>query len=361
MSDVVYHQLATVLDTLPNGFPATDSGVEIRLLKKMFEPDEADLFCDLKLKFETADQIAARTERPKAELEEKLDRMWKRGLLFGVDLGGVRLYKMMPWVFGLYEFHIQRMDKEFVELCEAYGPVFGEQFFTHGPSLMRVVPIEQEITAGQEALPYDRVSAIIENGQSFGVNDCICKKERHMLDSGCDKPREVCLAVAPVPGVFENSPLGMRVITKEEAYGVLKKAEEAGLVHMAGNMKNGQYYICNCCGCCCGVLRAVNEWGATNAVSSNYYAVIDADECAQCGVCADERCQVHAIEETDDGAYRVIREKCIGCGLCISTCPSSAITLVTKIKEEQVEPPENEDHWFMLRGRARGVDFSRFM
>lgn len=360
MSDPVYQRLADVLDTLPNGFPKTDSGVEIRLLEKMFEPEEADLFGEMKLKFETADQVANRAGRPNPALEKQLDRMWRRGLLFGVDLGGVKLYKMMPWVFGLYEFHIQRMDKEFVELCEAYAPHFGKQFFEHGPSLMRVVPIEKEITAGQQALAYDRVSAIIENGQSFGVNECICKKERHMLDNGCDKPREVCLAVAPVPNVFDNSPLGMRVISKQEAYDILKTAEDAGLVHMAANMKNGQYYICNCCGCCCGVLRAINEMGAHSAVVSNYYAAIDADACIACGVCADERCQVHAIEAADD-AYRVIREKCIGCGLCVSTCPFEAISLVEKPKQEQLDPPENEDHWFMLRGQARGVDFSRFV
>ena len=47
MSDEVYYKLAEVLDSLPNGFPATESGVEIRLLKKIFQPDEAELFCDL--------------------------------------------------------------------------------------------------------------------------------------------------------------------------------------------------------------------------------------------------------------------------------------------------------------------------
>ncbi|OQX61559.1 MAG: 4Fe-4S ferredoxin [Desulfococcus sp. 4484_241] len=360
MSEDIYRKLAKVLDTLPNGFPATEEGIEIKLLKKMFEPDEAELFCDLKLKFETVDDIAKRTGRPAEELAQRLNSMWERGLVFGVELGGVKLYKMMPWVFGLYEFHIKRMDREFVELCEAYAPYFGEQFFNHGPSLMRVVPIEKEISAGQQALPYESVSAIIENGLSFGVNDCICKKEQRMIGKGCDKPLEVCLAIAPVPNVFDNSPLGLRVISKEEAYDILKKSEEAGLVHLTANQKDGQFFICNCCGCCCGVLRAINEMGVTNAVESNYYARIDPDECIQCGLCAEERCQVHAIEETEEG-YRVIREKCIGCGLCVSTCPSEAIRLYAKKPEERIEPPANEEQWFMLRGKARGVDFSRFM
>ena len=96
MSDAIYHQLATVLDTLPNGFSKTDSGVEIRLLKKMFEPEEAELFGEMKLKFETADQIAARTKQTKPELETQMDRMWRRGLLFGVDLGGVVDFSSSP-------------------------------------------------------------------------------------------------------------------------------------------------------------------------------------------------------------------------------------------------------------------------
>ena len=63
MTDDAYHKLAKVLDTLPNGFPATKNGIEIKILKKIFTPEEADLFCDLRLTPETAEQIAERTGR----------------------------------------------------------------------------------------------------------------------------------------------------------------------------------------------------------------------------------------------------------------------------------------------------------
>jgi hypothetical protein len=53
------------------------------------------------------------------------------------------------------------------------------------------------------------------------VNECICKKERGIMGEPCEKPIEVCLAVAPVPGVFDKSPVG-RVITREQAYELLK-------------------------------------------------------------------------------------------------------------------------------------------
>ena len=75
MSEDVYSNLAKVLDTLPNGFPATESGVEIKLLMKIFRPEDAELFCDLRLKFETAQQVSERTGRPLEGLEEHLSEM----------------------------------------------------------------------------------------------------------------------------------------------------------------------------------------------------------------------------------------------------------------------------------------------
>jgi len=361
MSDDVYRKLAKVLDTLPNGFPATESGVELRLLEKIFAPDQAELFCDLRLQFETADQIAERTGRPLEGLEEKLIGMQEKGQIWGVNLGGTWMFKMLPWAFGIYEFQLPHLDKEFVELNEQFYPSFGRQFFRTTPQLMQSLPVEEEISVEQAALPYEKVSTLIENGQAFLVNECICKKEQALLGKPCDRPLEVCLAIAPVPGIFEDSPIG-RVITKDEAYQLLDKCEENALVHLTGNMQQGHFFICNCCGCCCAVLRSINELGvpASQAIHSNYYAEIDAGECIDCGICVEERCQVKAISASEDASYQVIREKCIGCGLCISACPTDAITMVRKPEEELVAPPQDETAWLKERGSRRGVDFSQY-
>ena len=358
--DERYKKLATVLDTLPNGFPATESGIELKILESIFEPDEAELFCDLKLKFETAAQIAKRTGRPLEGLEEKLTQMWQKGEVFGVDLGGVKLFKMVPWVFGIYEFQLKRLTKEFAKMVEEYMPVFGMQFFTKGPQLMQVIPVEKNLGVSQEAMPYERVSAIIEKGKSFGLNECICKKEKTLLGEPCDRPLEVCLAIAPVPNIFDNHPMGTKPITKEDAYEVLRKSEEAGLVHLTSNVENGHIYICNCCSCCCGVLRAINALELSDGVNSSYYAVIDEEKCIGCGVCAKERCQVNAITEIL-GAYEVLRDRCIGCGLCVSTCEVEAIQLVKKQPDEIVKPPANETDWFKKRSERRGVDISKYL
>lgn len=174
----IYQKLAKVLDTLPNGFPATETGVEIKILKKIFTPKEAEVFCDLRLTYETPQQIAERTGRPIEGLADQLEIMWEKGQLFGVDFGEVKVFKMMPWVFGIYEFQVKSMDKELAQLAHEYSQTFGKQFFRHKPHLMQVVPIEKDVENSQETLPYEQVSSIIENGRSFAVNECICKKRK---------------------------------------------------------------------------------------------------------------------------------------------------------------------------------------
>ena len=327
MTTDVYRKLATVLDTLPNGFPSTPEGLEIKLLKKVFTEEEAELFCDLRLSPETAQQIAERTGRPLEGLEEQLTTMTKRGELMGVELGGTKLFAMMPWVVGIYEFQISRMDREFCELCEEYSKYLGPSLLGYQPSVMQTVPINQQITARQEALPYVKVASIIENGQGFRVNTCICKKERGLLDSPCQKPTEVCLAISPVANADFIFDWG-RPISKEEAYKLLNDAEDAGLVHLTSNVGSGHTFICNCCGCCC-------------------------------GVCVAERCQVKAIEQ-GDMVHHVIKERCIGCGLCIPTCPMESIKLLHKPQEEIVMPPASQHEWNELRAQARGTDYTPY-
>ena len=360
MSNEIYRKLASVLDTLPNGFPSTDDHLEIRLLEKIFEPDQAELFCDLRLAFESAGQIAERTGRPLEGLEEKLITMRERGQIFGVEFGGTWLFKMVPWLLGIFEYQLPHLDKELAEMTDEYHGTFGPQFFSKTPQLMQTLPIEEEISSEQQALPYEKVSALIESGQSFLLNDCVCKKEHDLVDRPCDRPLEVCLAIAPLPGVFDNASHG-RAITREEAYKLLAECEENGLVHMTGNTQSDRFYICNCCKCCCNVLRGINELGipATSVVNSHYYAEIEADECNSCGICAEERCQVGAIEETDDG-YEVVRDKCIGCGLCVTTCPTEGIQLVRRPESEVADPPVNQEQWYKERGQVRGVDFSQY-
>lgn len=359
MSDPVYRRLARVLDTLPNGFPATEDGLELRILERIFTPEEADLFCDLRLHFETAAQIAERTGRPLDGLEALLTRMWReKGEIVGVQLGPTRLFRMIPWVVGIWEMQIDRMDEEFARLCDEYYHHFGKELLGRGPQVMRTLPIEERVSPEQEVLPYERVSGIIEAGQSFALNDCVCKKEERMLGRGCDHPLEVCLTIAPVPGAFDDPTWG-RPISKEQAYAVLDKAEAAGLIHLTSNVESGHYFLCNCCGCCCAILKGVTKLGLTDVVNSDFYSQVDTETCSTCGLCVENVCQLDAISENDD-TFAVDRARCIGCGQCVTLCPTGAMRLVRKPPEERVPSPASQEAWMEQRGRMRGVDFSEY-
>lgn len=345
-----YKKLREFLDSLPNGFPASESGVEIEILRKIFTEEEAEVFTKLKLTFENPKQIAARTGIAEERLNTILPVMKEKGQIFGISLPGISLYKALPFIFGIYEFQITRLDRELAELCEKYDhEAFAGEFFTKSPALMKTIPIGIEVKDDTTIEPYESVASLIENAKSWSVRDCICKKEKSLLGKRCDKPMEVCLAFAPVPGVFDNDP-SCRAITKDEAYRILKMSEDAGLVHMTSNYKSGHFYICNCCKCCCGPLTKYIAVSKNAAAKSNYLAVVDKDVCISCGVC-EERCQAGAV--TMD-TYPVIKD-CIGCGLCISTCPVNAIKMVKREERDIPVVPENEKEWMEMRAKARGL------
>lgn len=353
MSDEAYHVLREVLDTIPNGFPSTASGVEIRLVKKIFTEEEAVLAAKLKIKFESVSDIVARTGLDKEYLDKKLKEMARKGQLFRIRLGEASFYKLLPFVFGIYEFQQPRIDREFAELFDEYTEqAFGKEFFSHAPALMKVIPIGADVTPESTVEPYESVVKLIEGAKSWAVQNCICKKERGLLGHRCDKPMEVCLTFAPVEHVFDKWESG-RATTKEEAYEILKLSEKAGLVHMTSNTATGHNYICNCCKCCCLPLRSFKLVSKNAAARSNYVAVVDTDKCTTCGLCVD-RCQVNAVSVGD---VAVIGD-CIGCGLCATTCPADAIRMTHRDRSDQLDVPKDELEWFEERARARGINDS---
>ena len=354
MNDTVYPELARLLDTIPNGFPPTESGIEIRLLQKIFTPDEARLTLNLKLNYETPDMIAGRVDMEREKLEKTLFAMRDRGLIFGIHIGETALFKLMPYVFGIYEMQLNRMDLEFIEMAESYWKeAFGEKFYGAGPSILKVLPVEKEVPSGTEITPYESLSAIIDGAKAWAVGDCICKKEKAMRGHRCDRPMEVCMALAPIENYFDGFFWG-RPITREEAFRVLETAEKAGLVHMVNNVREGQYFVCNCCECCCGMLRGISEFGFDDSVGrSRFIAVLDEDLCTACGACLD-RCQVKAIDLEDSAK---VNRRCIGCGLCVSSCPSGALRMAERKAGEIEYVPKNEKEWFELREKNRGGNF----
>lgn len=353
MNDV-YKKLAQRLDGLPNGFPATESGVELKLLEKIFTPEDAEMAMKIQPMPETAEAMAVRLNMPLDQLQPILDDMVDKGQIGSAKMKGQQVYMLVPFVVGIFEFQLHRMDKELSDLMEEYGPTLLRTLGAHKPEVMRVVPVNIKAKLEQQVHRYQDVVAMMEHAKSFQVVECICRKEQALQGKPCKHSLEVCLSFSGSEGAFDRYNKG-RIITKQEALDILEKAEEEGLVHSSYNVQSGQMFVCNCCSCCCGIMRGVKEYNAPFLMAkSDFFAEIDQNTCAACGVCADERCPMDAIIE-QEGSYAVQPERCIGCGVCVPTCPTESITLVQKPEQDRDAPPQNIVDWYFKRAQSRGT------
>jgi len=350
--ETVYRRLAQHLDAIPNGFPATESGVELRLLAKMFTPQEAALASELRLRYESAETIAARAGMDPKEALALLREMVRKGLARFRRNGGELGFALLPFIVGIYEEQLPRMDAELAALTEQYFlEVRGRTYLDAPPAIHRVIPVGEAVPPGLEVFPYESAVAIVESARSWGVRDCICRVQQRQIGKGCDHPLEACLNLAPVENAFHEGEV-TRPITKEEALHILRQAEESGLIHSTGNYRDGHFYICNCCTCCCGVLRGLVEFGVPGAVArSPFHTVVDAEACVGCGACV-ERCPMGALSVPED-VCQVDVERCLGCGLCASACAVGALHL--ERRPEVLAPPANLIEWGLQRAQARGL------
>jgi len=353
--DNVFQRLAARLDELPHGFPATPSGVELRILAKIFSPEDAAMALDLLPIPETAEAVARRLRRPVEALRPVLDGMAARGQIASFRFRGARVYQLAPFVIGIYEFQLARMDAELAAMFEEYAPTLVHTVGGDKPALARVVPVNARIEARAEVLRHENVRTMLERARSFRLMECICRKEQASLGKPCSHTLETCMAFSPEENAYEGTlPDGFgRTITREEALAVLDRAEQEGLVHCTYNVRQSQMFVCNCCSCCCGFLRGLRDFGAPHLlVPSNYLARLDPESCTACGECGAGRCPMGAIADRG-GTYGVDAERCIGCGACTLVCPGDAISLTLRPSSEQTTPPKDIVSWAFRRAANR--------
>lgn len=352
MSDV-YAQLRKRLDDMGPGYPETDTGVEIRILKRLFSEDDARLFLDMTPMLEAPGSVAERTGRDAGELAEHLEDMALRGLLFRQKKDDVRRYAAIPFVVGIYEFQLNRLDRELAEDLEEYFEKgLGRRFQSTGTPVLRSIPINAEIIPESPVATYEDAMAIIDSHKVIAVAPCICRTTAQTLDKGCGKPLEACFLFGSHGAYYVDNGMG-RYIDKDEAKRIIRENEKAGLVMQPFNSRQVGG-MCSCCGDCCGMLRSLKlQDNPSEAVKTNYYAQVDPDLCSGCEVCLD-RCQMDAID-MDDGVAVVQRKRCIGCGLCVTTCETEAIGLLKKAAEALYEPPASGMETYMEIARARGI------
>ncbi len=299
MNDNPYKLLAERLDALPNGFPPTDDGAELRLLALIFTPEEAALAAQLRLTLETPVQIAARLGEDTAALRRQLKEMTRRGLIRAGRMDEGLGYGLMPFAVGIYEMQVNTIDAEFArQFEEYYHKAFG-QMLAITPQIHRVVPVEQSVRVDMEVRPFESAADIVAQAKAWGVMDCLCRKQQALIGQPCQHPVDVCMVFSDTPGAFDQSTT-IRALTQKGAMDTLRRAAEAGLVHSVSNNQQGAWYICNCCTCACGILRGMVDLGLANVIArSAFVNQVDEDVCIGCGACV-EKCQFGALSVDGD-------------------------------------------------------------
>lgn len=360
METSIYKQLALRLDALPNGFPATTDGAELRLLERLFMPEEAALALRLRLTKETAAQLAERLGEDAKTLRQTLKSMVKKGLIAAGKVtnaaGETEVgYGLMPFVVGIYEMQIARLDEELARLFEDYYHQAFGQAVSIRPQVHRVIPVNETVRNDMEVHPFESATEIIARAQAWGVVDCICRKQKALIGDPCEHPIDVCMVLGQVPGMFDNAAV-VTALTQDESMQTLRRAADAGLVHSVSNNQEGLWYICNCCTCSCGVLRGMAEMGIANVVArSAFVNTVDADLCVGCEDCV-PYCQFDALALGDDNVMQVNAVRCVGCGVCVPQCNDHAMVLVRRPDDEIKPIPVTEKDWMAERAAARNLD-----
>jgi Na+-translocating ferredoxin:NAD+ oxidoreductase subunit B len=361
-SEDIYERLVAALDALPHGFPRTPSGVELKLIKMAFTPEEVWLAGQISRFPETAAEIAQRVGRDEAQVRETLESLVPRRLVrldspgmaapgLTPQVTGEKKYRLGPFLVGWYEAMMRLLDKEFAELFEQYViEGGGERILSPRPGSLGVVPVRGSLKPELMELmePHLDIDAHFKRHERFLVIDCVCKREMALLHGhSCALPTKRCGFV----GLPPQTPLGENVLDREAASKLLDELSGMGHVQLAFygftmGADSPQFVgTCNCCACCCGILHGQHLAGlAEGPQRSNYRAVADPDGCISCGACID-RCPVDAIANDRDDKAQVERAKCIGCGVCVIGCPTDAIELVPVSAEEWFHVPSSMAEW----------------
>jgi uncharacterized Fe-S center protein len=192
------------------------------------------------------------------------------------------------------------------------------------PTSSKVIPIHESLNNLQWVLPTNQVIEILRNARSFALQDCSCRTKYKR----CDKPIEVCFLLNDAADKAVNRGEA-RYILLNEAIQKLKIANESGLIHLTiYNPEQHIFALCSCCDCCCHDLQIMKVYKRPDFIAhSDYIVDVDTAKCINCGKCVN-RCVFGAQVKNNSIEYH--RDYCYGCGLCLTTCPTSAISLILR-------------------------------
>lgn len=279
---------------------------EYRILEPVVTEEMAEVALCLELrKPKSAAEVSTECGKSPEETEKLLWELAVAGVCFVNKIDGVDKYWHDLWIPGHMEMMANNKENvkkypQIAEAFEAYGRVRGPRTagnFPVGMGLMRVIPIEKAIMGETRRASYEEVSHFLNENMIFSVSDCSCRTAREALGQGCGHLKEdMCIQMGHAAEYYIRTGRG-RQITREEAFEIIKRAEENGLMHQIPNTDGPgrTHAICNCCGCSCFSLRTAEMFLNTDMVRSNYVSRVDTEKCMACGECV-ENCPVNALK-----------------------------------------------------------------
>lgn len=341
MQQSPYRKLAKKLNMNMMGVPKRDgdfSPAFLEYLELLFLPEEAEIASYVAVDPErsTAQDVADAAGCPVVEVENILDRMAEKRVIFGIS--GLYVLPVLPVLVNIHQF-VDGVDDETRRAAELYQDFFiKDEFYrfyqssAKGTLRRRTVPIGQSISAEQQILPHEQIDAYLDraNMEAIALVPCPCRNRTEKMGTReCkDKyPVASCLVLG-LPGMlFVARGEGVQV-SREEAQRYVEEMRELGLVILTNNaaeMENG--VVCFCCGCCCSVTRGLTRWNNPKAFARSSFVARVNEDCEACGACG-ERCFFSAISLPDDADMAQIDEdRCMGCGVCTGACPTEALRL----------------------------------
>ncbi|MGI5977789.1 MAG: FAD-dependent oxidoreductase [Candidatus Limivicinus sp.] len=253
----------------------------------------------------TAAEISRRCKKDINYVQEQINKLMDSGVVhMKHNAEGVETYYYTNWVPGIIE-DILAKDKlvneypiladcfeEYTRLrFEALVPLLGR-----GMSFVRVMPVMSAIENNTHTAGYDEINSIIEKAKYISVGPCSCRRSRRLMGEGCGHLEDdMCMYLNDNALTFVRTG-EHRLISKEEAYEILRRAEENGFVHEINQTPGFDSVdaICNCCGCSCYSLRVAELFRKPDGMRSNFTAVVDRNKCVACGECV-ETCQTNAL------------------------------------------------------------------
>jgi Na+-translocating ferredoxin:NAD+ oxidoreductase subunit B len=349
--DVIEH-----LKKFPFGYPTSSDHDEWKLLEKPFSltDQEGELLCQLRPYSEYIDDIARRIGRSKDETLGLLDGLLHKTWLLRTGTRENGYYTAMTWGPGAMELQMPWLNKELLELYGKLLPLDANYQPTDLIPHFRVIPRETAIPSTSEVLSSEIVSHLIDQADDneLAVTECICRKIAKIEGKGCSAPiDDQCLFL----GAFAVTAVEIKAarrVTKAEAKKRIKRAQELGLVHQA-NANARPLAVCSCCTCCCGTLRPLLAGRPQPSLKSNFHSEISIEICR--GTCPDciKVCPARAISNDKKNMKPMIDlSKCIGCGLCVTTCSEKALKL--RRKEKPFIYPDTWDDYLHQRALQSG-------